>query len=86
MTDFTRAWQIEAGIRIPLVLGNAIALGLFIGCVKILAHERELRQARERAEAANRAKSDFLAHISHEIRNPLNSSIFYSGSPAGMAT
>ena len=70
--DFTRAWQIESGIRIPLVVGNAIAVALFIGCVKILAQERDLRQSRERAEAATRAKSDFLAQISHEIRNPLN--------------
>lgn len=36
------------------------------------AAEQQLQEARLKAEAASNAKSRFLAHMSHEIRSPLN--------------
>ncbi|MBY6090700.1 response regulator [Maritimibacter alkaliphilus] len=50
--------------------GDVVCLALNI--TESVRYEEQLREARTRAEAANRAKSAFLANMSHEIRTPMN--------------
>jgi signal transduction histidine kinase len=43
--------------------------------IALESHERDLKNALESAQKANRVKSDFLSRISHEIRTPMNAII-----------
>ncbi len=46
-----------------------------IGYIIVTTDVTEIQVAREKAEAANRAKSNFLSNMSHEMRTPMNAII-----------
>ncbi len=49
--------------------------GSKIGYIVVTTDVSEIENAREKAEQANHAKSDFLSNMSHEMRTPMNAII-----------
>lgn len=66
-------WVREQGNVLRDDQGGAVRmLGVTQDISGAKAYEEELKAAREAADNANRAKSDFLSRMSHELRTPLN--------------
>ena len=74
----------EAQMFHVVLYAVCLAAGLALSRQSRLQAQLERRQAmaraaQARAQAANQAKSDFLATISHELRTPLNSILGFAG-------